>query len=312
MKTKLTTKIGDLTLKNPLIIAAGPLVYGEDLDTFLDIKTLGAITTKTITLAPRSGNTGQKLLHYHGGFINSIGLKNVGVEAFIAKKMAFLKTVDTPLIVSVAGNSESELVQIIQTLNNEERIDAIEINLSCPNVNNNHIVFDSNPEYVYQILTKLRALTQKKLFVKLSPNAYTIVEVAKSCQRAGVDALVMINTLPGMRFNLTTRASEFVNGAGGLSGFAIKPLALKLVYDVSNAVDLPIIGVGGISTTEDVLEMLIAGASCVGIGTAIMKDPIVISKILNELPIKLKELGIDSIEKLIKEVRETRKWNQNQ
>ncbi|ATZ16745.1 dihydroorotate dehydrogenase (NAD+) catalytic subunit [Williamsoniiplasma luminosum] len=312
MRAKLKTYISDLELKNPILIPAGPAVYGEALDTFFDIQALGAITTKTITLEPKIGNKGHKLLDYPGGYLNSIGLKNVGLKKFISEKLEFLKTVDVPLIVSIAGNTELEFIELIKALDKEDRISAIEINLSCPNVNNKHILFDSDPTQVYDLLSKLRNLTNKKLFVKLSPNIYTIVAVSISCKKAGIDALVVINTLPGMRFDLKTKTPIFENKTGGLSGSAIKPLALKLVYDISNAVDIPIIGMGGISTTDDVIEMLIAGASVVGIGSAIMKDPIVITKILSELPNKLQELGIESIDSLVKEIRRTRLWNQNQ
>ncbi|ASP28514.1 dihydroorotate dehydrogenase (NAD+) catalytic subunit [Spiroplasma corruscae] len=310
--SKLSIKIPGIKLKNPIIIASGPLIHGEYLNSVYDLSTLGAITTKTVTFLPKEGNPTPRFASLEGGYINAVGLKNIGIKKFIKTKMEFLEMMNVPVISSIAGNSIEEYVEMVTMLNNKEVINAIELNVSCPNVKKDSIVMTSNYEYLKELIISVKKVTTKPIYIKLSPTEPDIIETAKVCKAAGADALTMINGISGMKINIKTMEPVLSNKFGGVSGSFIRPLAIKLVYQVSNEVDIPIIGVGGVCNVDDVIEMLMAGATAVGIASANMWDPLVCYKIVNQLEERLLNLGFNSVEELVNKVKTTREWFKNQ
>ncbi|QBQ07789.1 dihydroorotate dehydrogenase (NAD+) catalytic subunit [Spiroplasma gladiatoris] len=308
MDTKLKTKVAQLFLKNPITIASGPFVHGEYLETFHDLDILGAITTKTVTFNPRKGNQSPRLVEIENGYINSVGLKNVGIKRFIEMKIPFIEEMNVPTIVSIAGESKEEYVRMVEMLNPIECVSAIEINVSCPNVQNKSIIFESDVEGFGDLLKSIRNVCKKPLFVKISNNNADVVTTAKICKEQNIDAVVLLNSPSGMSLNLNSGQSNLPRQYGGMSGKILKPVALKVVDQVSNAVDIPIIGVGGISNTDDVIEMLLAGASAVGIGSAIMWDPLAAYKMVINLEKDLQKYNYNSVEEIILKVKQTRQW----
>jgi len=286
----LKTKLGKIELQNPLIAASGTFGYGFEVNDFVDIEKFGAVTTKTITLEPRPGNELPRILETPAGFLNSIGLQNPGVEIFEKEVMWRWEKLDNvKMFVSVGGNNIDEYVEVIARLDKYTRIDAFELNISCPNVKEGCLAIGGNPLLITELIKKAKAKTTKPLIVKISPNFTNIVEIAKVIETAGADILCMVNTFLGTKINVHTKKFHFKNKVAGFSGPAIKPLALKLLLDVRAAVKMPIIGMGGIATCEDVLEFLIAGANAVSIGTMNFRNP----NIIPELAEKLAELDIN-------------------
>ncbi len=282
-KVDLSVKIGSLQLRNPIMLASGTVGYGNEISEFSDLNKLGAIVTKSLSLKPRKGNPPQRIVETPAGMLNAIGLANVGVEEFLKEKIPFLKKFDVPLICNIAASSVDEYVECTRILNSEETIKAFEINVSCPNVKDGGLQFGNNKSAVGNVTTKVRAVTNKPLIIKLSPNVSYISEFAQVVKDEGGDAVSAINTLVGTAFNIFTRKPKIFNVNGGLSGPAIKPVALAKVLEISRKVNIPIIGIGGIMNWKDVIEFMIVGASAVQIGTLNFIDPTAPEKMIKEL-----------------------------
>ena len=283
MNIDLSVKIGSLTLRNPILLASGTVGYGNEISEFTDLNKLGGIITKSLSLKPRKGNPPQRIVETPAGMLNAIGLANVGVEVFLKEKIPFLKKFDVPLICNIAASTFEEYVECTRLLTDEETIKAFEINVSCPNVREGGLSFGNDLSSVGKITDLVLAVTNKPLIIKLSPNVSYISEFAKVVKENGADALTAINTLVGTAFNIFTRKPKINNVTGGLSGPAIKPIALAKVLEVSRTVDIPIIGSGGIMDWKDVVEFMIAGANAVQLGTLNFIDPTALGKILKQL-----------------------------
>ena len=265
-------KIAGVEFKNPVTVASGTFGHGEEFAELVDINRLGAVTTKGVANIPWEGNPTPRIAETYGGMLNAIGLQNPGVDTFIERDLKFLKEKDTKIIVNVCGRSISDYVETVERLSDEE-VDMFEINISCPNVSHGGIAFGTNVDSVKEITSQIKAHSKRPIIMKLSPNVTDITEIAKSAEAAGADALSLINTITGMKIDINKRCFAIANKTGGMSGPAIKPIALRMVYQVANAVKLPIIGMGGISTPEDAIEFLLAGATMVSVGTANFINP---------------------------------------
>lgn len=273
MKPDMSVTIRDLSLRNPVMTASGTFGYGEEFSPYLDLESIGAFVTKGLSLAPRAGNPTPRIVETPGGMLNAIGLQNVGIEAFITKKVPFLRTVKTPAIVNFFGYTPEEYATLAARLDTIDEVAALEINISCPNVKQGGIVFGTDPLCAASVVAACRAATNKTLIVKLSPNVTDIVEMAQACEQAGADALSVINTLTGMAIDIERRRPVLANATGGLSGPAIKPIALRMVWQVARAVTVPVIGIGGIMSATDALEFILAGATAIQVGTASFLNP---------------------------------------
>lgn len=265
-------KIAGVEFKNPVTVASGTFGHGEEFADLVDINRLGAVTTKGVANIPWEGNPTPRIAETYGGMLNAIGLQNPGVDTFIERDLKFLKEKDTKIIVNVCGRSISDYVETVERLSDED-VDMFEINISCPNVSHGGIAFGTNVDSVKEITSQIKAHSKKPIIMKLSPNVTDITEIAKGAEAAGADALSLINTITGMKIDINKRCFAIANKTGGMSGPAIKPIALRMVYQVANAVKLPIIGMGGISTPEDAIEFLLAGANMVSVGTANFINP---------------------------------------
>lgn len=294
----LSVNIGSLKLRNPIMLASGTVGYGNEISEFSDLNKLGAIVTKSISLKPRKGNPPQRIVETPAGMLNAIGLANVGVEVFLKEKIPFLKNYDVPLICNIAASSVDEYVECTRILTEEETIKAFEINVSCPNVKDGGLQFGNDVKAVANVTNKVRAVTNKPLIIKLSPNVSYISQFAKAVKDEGGDAVSAINTLVGTSFNIFTRKPKLFNVNGGLSGPAIKPVALAKVLEISRNVDIPIIGIGGIMNWKDVIEFMIVGASAVQIGTLNFIDPSAPEKMIKELEAYCVTAGISKLSEL--------------
>lgn len=282
-KIDLSVSIGSLKLRNPIMLASGTVGYGNEISEFSDLNKLGAIVTKSLSLKPRKGNPPQRIVETPAGMLNAIGLANVGVEEFIKEKIPFLKNIDVPLICNIAASTIEEYVECISILDGEETIKAFEINVSCPNVKDGGLQFGNDKNAVGKVTSNVRAATKKPLIIKLSPNVSYISEFAQIVKDEGGDAVSAINTLVGTAFNIFTRKPKLFNVNGGLSGPAIKPVALAKVLEISRKVKIPIIGIGGIMNWKDIIEFMIVGSSAVQIGTLNFIDPTAPEKMIKEL-----------------------------
>ena len=305
MKANLKVKIGKLELKNPVMVASGTFGYTGEFGDFLDVKELGAVVSKTITVKPRSGNLPPRTCETPAGMLNSIGLENPGIEVFIKEKLPSLEKINPNIIVSIAGEIPEELVEIIKCLN-KTKIKAVELNLSCPNVKREKFIglrpetlIAQNANWTSRFVSTARKATDKTLITKLSPNVTDIAEIALAAQNAGSDALALINTVQGMSIDVRTRKAKIAMGVGGLSGPAIRPIAVRMVWEVYQKVKIPIIGMGGIIDTESALEFFIAGATAISVGTANFVNPGVSVEIINGLFKYLQKNKISSVQKLI-------------
>jgi dihydroorotate dehydrogenase (NAD+) catalytic subunit len=269
----LSIQLGPLRLKNPVMLASGTVGYGNEISNFTDLNKLGGIVTKSLSLKPRKGNPPQRIVETASGMLNAIGLANVGVEEFIKDKIPFLKNIDSTIICNIAASSIEEYVECTKILSGEETIKAFEINVSCPNVREGGLIFGNDLASVGRITEKVRAATTKPIIIKLSPNVANIADFAAIVKKEGGDAVSAINTLVGTAFNIYTRKPKIKNITGGLSGPAIKPVALAKVLEIKRKVDIPIIGIGGIMNWEDAVEFLIVGATAFQIGTVNFINP---------------------------------------
>jgi dihydroorotate dehydrogenase (NAD+) catalytic subunit len=298
IKVDLSVNVGPLKFRNPVLLASGTVGYGNEIAEFIDLSKIGGIVTKSLSLKPRKGNPPQRIVETPAGMLNAIGLANVGVEAFIKEKIPFLRKYDVPLICNIAAGSVEEYVECTRILTVEDAVAGFEINVSCPNVKEGGLLFGNNLSAVGEITGKVKAVTGKPVIVKLSPNVSYISEFARIVKQEGGDAVSAINTLVGTSFNIFTRKPKLYNISGGLSGPAVKPVALAKVLEISRNTDIPVIGIGGIVSWKDAAEFMIAGASAVQIGTANFIDPATAIQIINGLEEFCVNQGINSIAEL--------------
>ncbi|MBP86492.1 MAG: dihydroorotate dehydrogenase B catalytic subunit [Planctomycetaceae bacterium] len=290
----LAVQLGRLDLKNPILVASGTFGYAREMERVVELDRLGGILPKTITKAPRAGNAPWRTVETSAGLLNSIGLDNDGIDAFIDHHLPYLATLDTAVIVSIAGKTIAEFVELAERLAAESGIAALELNISCPNVSGG-VDYGTNASECGALVSQVRDRCSLPILAKLTPNVTKIVDIAKAAADGGADAVSLINTLLGMAIDWRKQRPMLGNTLGGLSGPAIKPVALRCVYQVANAVDIPIVGIGGIATIDDVLEFLVAGACAVQIGTANYYDPTVSTRLVDELPGALAELNAVSV-----------------
>ncbi len=295
----ISVKLPGLFLKNPILPASGCCAYGREFAERFDLSKLGGICIKSVTEEPRAGNPTPRIAETPDGMLNAIGLQNKGVDYVIAHELPFLENYDLEVVANVAGATEEEYVRVIEALNDQPVIKAYELNISCPNVKHGGIGLGTAPEMAAHVTRLCKEAATKPVYVKLSPNVTDIVAIAKAVEEAGADGLVLINTLMGLAINLKTGRPVLANKTGGLSGPAIKPIALRMVYQVSQAVNIPVIGCGGITSAEDVLEFLNCGAAAVEVGAANFNDPYICLKIIDELPGVLEKYGYASLEEAI-------------
>jgi len=299
MKPDMSVEIAGLKLRNPVMTASGTFGYGEEFTEYVNLETIGAFVTKGLSLKPRAGNPTPRIVETPGGMLNAIGLQNVGIDAFIQKKVPFLRSVNTPAIANFFGYTPEEYAELAARLDTIPEVAALEVNISCPNVKQGGIVFGTDPGCAASVVKACRAATKKPLIVKLSPNVTDIVEMAQACEGEGADALSVINTLTGMAIDLERRRPVLANVTGGLSGPAIKPVALRMVWQVAKAVKVPVIGIGGIMSATDALEFMLAGATAVQVGTASFVNPSAAQEIAAGMEQWLLEHGVDDIKSLI-------------
>lgn len=289
-----------LPLENPVIPASGTFGYGYEFAQIYDINCLGTFSFKGTTLAPRYGNPTPRIAEYAGGLLNAVGLQNPGVEAVIREELPRLREVfHKPVMANVSGFSVEEYAQVCRQLDSEEQVGWLEVNISCPNVHGGGAAFGAEPQTAAAVTRAVRDVTKKPVIMKLSPAAADIAAVARACQEAGADGVSLINTLPGMRIDLKRRRPLLANGTGGMSGPGIFPLAVRMVYQVYESVDIPIVGMGGVSTAEDVLELMLAGATAVGVGAANLVEPCACRKIIQDLPAAMERYGIQQLTDII-------------
>ncbi|WP_040204903.1 dihydroorotate dehydrogenase [Neobacillus jeddahensis] len=293
--SRLNIELPGLTLKNPIMPASGCFGFGKEYSQFYDLSTLGAIMIKATTVEPRFGNPTPRVAETNAGMLNAIGLQNPGLQKVMGEELPWLAQYDVPIIANVAGSVEEDYITVAKEISQAPNVHALELNISCPNVKTGGIAFGTIPEVARQLTKKVKAISAVPVYVKLSPNVTNIVEMAKAVEEGGADGLTMINTLIGMRLDIKTGKPILANRTGGLSGPAIKPVAIRMIYEVSQAVNIPIIGMGGIQTAADVLEFFYAGASAVAVGTANFVDPFVCPTIIEELPNMLETLGFEHI-----------------
>ncbi len=294
----LSVQIGSLFLKNPVLLASGTCGYGVELQGLLDIERLGGIVVKGLSLRPKAGNPPPRIMETPCGLLNSIGLENVGVERFISEKLPALASLNTAVIVNILGDSVEEYKKIAQLLDQVQGIDALEVNISCPNVKAGGVAFGTDPRMAAEVTRMVRDVTNLPVIVKLSPNVTDITEIARAVSSAGADAVSLVNTLLGMSIDIRARRPALANVLGGLSGPAIRPVALRMVWQTVRAVDIPVIGIGGIQNASDALEFLLAGALCVQVGTATLVDPGAPLEILQGIRVYMKEMEIADVSHL--------------
>lgn len=292
-----TVNIAGVTWKNPVTVASGTFGSGAEYSELVDLNRLGAVTTKGVANVPWPGNPTPRIAETYGGMINAVGLQNPGIDLFAKRDIPFLKKYDTRMIVNVCGKSEADYVEVVERLA-EEPVDMLEINVSCPNVKEGGIAFGQNPEALYEITKAVKAVAKQPIIMKLSPNVTDITEMAKAAEAAGADALSLINTITGMKIDIHRRTFAVANKTGGLSGPAIKPVAVRMVYQVAHAVQIPIIGMGGIMTGEDAIEFIMAGATAVSVGTATFHDPMASVKVVEGIEAYMKQYGVEDINEL--------------
>jgi len=295
----LSVNITGIELKNPVMVASGTFGYGEEYAKYIDLNKLGAIVVKGLSLTPREGNPPPRIVETSAGMLNSIGLQNIGIDAFIREKLPFLKKFNTKVIVNFFGDSIDEYCEVVKRIDSVSGIHGLEMNISCPNKKEGWLEFGTNPDLAFRVVSAVRKNTKLPLIVKLSPNVTDITIIAKAVSDAGADVVSLINTLSGMAIDIKTKRPKLSNIIGGLSGPAIKPVALKMVWQVAKAIKLPIIGIGGIMTYEDAVEFMIVGATAVQIGTANFIDPSASEKIIDGIKSYCEQNNINEINKII-------------
>ena len=298
VNTKVT--LSGLTLDNPIIPASGTFGFGYEFADLYDINILGSISCKGTTKEPRFGNPTPRIAECTNGLINSVGLQNPGIDKVISEELPKLaKHYKKPIIANISGFSVDEYAYTCEKIDSQEQVGIIEVNISCPNVHNGGMSFGTNANSAFEVTKAVKAVTTKPVYIKLSPNVTDIAEIAKACEAAGADGISLINTLMGMRIDLKTRKPVIANKMGGFSGPAIFPVEVRMVYQVYDAVKIPIIGMGGVSSARDVIEMMLAGAAAVQVGAANLVDPYACKNIIEELPEVMEKFGINSLEEII-------------
>lgn len=297
--TDLSVSLPGLHLKNPIMPASGCFGFGREYSQFYDLSKLGAIIMKSATGTERFGNDTPRVAETASGMLNAIGLQNPGVDKIVKEEVPFLRQFQIPIIANVAGSTVEEYMKVTSILNESDDISAIELNISCPNVKEGGIQFGTDPDMAKNVTEKVKQISKVPVYVKLSPNVTNIVEMAQAVAAGGADGLSMINTLTGMQIHLPSKRPLLANQTGGLSGPAIKPIAIRMIYEVRQHVPLPIIGMGGIQSAEDVLQFLLAGANAVAIGTANFQNPYVCPEIIADLPDVLQKYGFSSVKEAI-------------
>lgn len=298
-KVNLEVEVSGLKFKNPVLTASGTFGYGLEFCGFFDISKLGGFCTKGLSLKPLAGNAPGRIMETPAGMLNAIGLENVGVEAFIAEKLPRLETYDTHVVANIFGKTIHEFIAITDLLEPCRKVSALELNISCPNISEGGIHFGHDPQMTFRVVDAVRKRTKKPLWVKLSPNVTDITLTARACQDAGADAVTLVNTFVGMSVDVRRRRPMLSNVTGGLSGPAIRPLAVRMVHQVAQSVSIAVVGIGGIAAARDALEFLIAGARAVQIGTANFFDPLVSVKVIDGLREHCEENGIGNINDLV-------------
>ena len=295
-------KIGGVELKNPVMTASGTFGSGAEYSEFVDLNKLGAVVTKGVADVPWTGNPTPRIAEIHSGMMNAIGLQNAGVEVFCKRDIPYLQQFDTKVIVNVCGKSTQDYCEVVERLS-DEPVDLLEINISCPNVNANFLAFGQDPKHVEELTAQIKKVAGQPVIMKLTPNVTDIAEIAKAAEAGGADAVSLINTLTGMKIDVNRRTFALANKTGGVSGPCIKPVAVRMVYQVAQAVKIPIIGMGGIQNAEDALEFILAGASAVAVGTANFMNPYATLEIIDGIREYMEKNEIEDICQLIGAVR---------
>lgn len=298
MKLNTKIKIAGVEFKNPVMTASGTFGSGMEYSEFTDLNRLGAVVTKGVANVPWEGNPTPRVCETYGGMLNAIGLQNPGLDVFIERDIPFLKKFDTKIIVNVCGRSIADYVEVVEGLS-DQPVDMLEINVSCPNVSHGGIAFGQNPDCLFEITKEIKAKAKQPIIMKLSPNVTDIAEMAKAAEAAGADAISLINTITGMKIDIHRRKFALANRTGGLSGPAIKPVAVRMVYQAANAVKLPIIGMGGIATADDAIEFMLAGATAVAVGMMNFVNPYVTGEIVSGIEDYMRRYDIRNISEII-------------
>lgn len=297
MKTEVT--IAGVTMKNPVMTASGTFGSGMEYSEFVDLNRLGAVVTKGVANVPWPGNPTPRVAEVYGGMLNAIGLQNPGIDVFLERDIPFLKQYDTRIIVNVCGRTVEDYVEVVERLGDEKAVSMLEINVSCPNVKEGAIAFGQKADALYDITREVKRHAKQPVIMKLSPNVTDIAEMAKAAEAAGADALSLINTLTGMKIDIHRRKFALANRTGGMSGPAIKPVAVRMVYQAAHAVKIPVIGMGGIGSAEDAIEFILAGAAAVSVGAMNFVDPYTTVKVAEGIEDYMKKYGIEDITELI-------------
>ncbi len=292
-------EIAGVKFKNPVMTASGTFGSGMEYSEFVDLNRLGAVVTKGVANVPWEGNPVPRVAEVYGGMLNAIGLQNPGIEVFVERDLEFLKEYDTKVIVNVCGKTVEDYLDVVERLSDESRVDMLEINVSCPNVKEGAIAFGQKADALFNITEKIKAKAKQPVIMKLSPNVTSISEMAKAAEAAGADAISLINTITGMKIDIYKRKFALANRTGGLSGPAIKPVAVRMVYEASHAVKIPVIGMGGISNAEDAIEFIMAGATAVAVGAMNFHDPYTTENVVEGIEAYMENYGIDDIKELI-------------
>ena len=290
-----TVEIAGVKFKNPVMTASGTFGSGMEYSDFVDLNKLGAVVTKGVANVPWPGKPVPRVTEVYGGMLNAIGLQNPGIDVFAKRDLEFLKKYDTKVIVNVCGKSVEDYLEVVERLGDEERVDMLEINVSCPNVKEGAIAFGQNKDALYDITEKIKKVAKQPIIMKLSPNVTSISEMAKAAEAAGADAISLINTITGMKIDIYKRKFALANKTGGMSGPAIKPVAVRMVYEASHAVNIPIIGMGGIANAEDAIEFIMAGATAVAVGAMNFHDPYTTEKVVDGIEEYMKKYDVKDI-----------------
>ena len=295
---KTSVNLAGVELKNPVMTASGTFGSGAEYSEFVDLKELGAVVTKGVANVPWPGNPTPRIAEVYGGMLNAIGLQNPGIDVFCERDIPFLKQFDTKIVVNVCGRTTEDYCEVVERLTSEP-VDLLEINISCPNVKEGGIAFGQDPKAVEAITREVKKYAKQPIIMKLSPNVTDITEMARAAEAGGADVLSLINTLTGMKIDIERQKFAIANKTGGMSGPAVKPIAVRMVYQVYEAVSIPIVGMGGVTSAQDVLELMLAGATAVGVGAANLVEPYACKHIIETLPDAMARFGIDNLRDII-------------
>ena len=295
---KLSVDLNGLKLNNPVTVASGTFGFGREFSEFFNLSNLGAISVKGLTLKEKLGNPAPRIIETKSGLINSVGLQNPGIEYFIKEEIPFLRQYDTKIIVNINGDNIDEYAMMADRLNDAD-VDSIEVNISCPNVKNGGMLFGTDPDIAYKVVEKVKKISRHHIIVKLTPNVTDIKVIAKAVEEAGAEAISLVNTFSAMKIDIDSQKPVLVRKSGGLSGPAIKPLAVRLVYDAYSAVDIPILGMGGVANSDDAIEFMLAGASAIAVGTYNFINPLVTQEIIDGIIDYMKRKNINDINEII-------------